>query len=130
MPIPRDAHYEPGTNRHSVRLSSGQVVSRATAESMYARSAGFRSNYERKQGFRLAKQPRDFDKMKAVGARHGTSERIVTERLARLQIEYRNVGNNYDRLDKSHTGALAQYQLALGRRNEGDTHSVGDSPKV
>jgi hypothetical protein len=130
MPIPRDAHYEPGTNRHSVRLASGQVVSRATAENIYAQSRGFRSNYDRKQGYRRAKQSRNFSETKAQAARHGTSERDYTEATALLQNEYARVGNKYDRMDKSPTGAIAKYQIAIGRRDENAVHNVGDSPKV
>jgi hypothetical protein len=130
MPIPGDAHYVSGTNRHSVRLVTGQVVSRATAENMYAQSRGFRNNYERKQGYRAAKQSRNFGQTKAEAKRHGTSERNFTEAAARLQMEYKHAGNNYAHIDKSPGGALAKYLVSIGRRSETSDYTVGDSPKV
>ena len=130
MPIPRDSHYVPGTNRHMVRLSNGQTVPRAMAENLYARSAGFRTNYERKQGFKKAKQSRNFDETKSQARQRGVSERDFTETAARLQAEYTRVGNKYDQMDKSPDGALAKYLVSIGRRSETADYSVGDSPKV
>ena len=130
MPLPKDAHYEPGTNRHSVRLGNGQIVSRATAENIRAQSAGFQSNYERKQGFRAAKQSRNFEATKEQAKAHGVSAREFTENAARLQAEYKRTGNDYSRIDKSPNGALAKYLVSIGRRSETADFAVGDSPKV
>lgn len=130
MPIPRDSHYVPGTNRHSVRLSNGQTVSRSTAENIYARSAGFGGNYERKQGYRAAKGSRAFNETKEQAKARGTSEREFTEAAARLQAEYKRNDNKYDRIDKSPNGALAKYLTSIGRRSATADYAVGDSPKV
>jgi hypothetical protein len=97
---------------------------------MYARSAGFRSNYERKQGYRAAKQSRNFGETKEQARARGVSERDFTETAARLQMEYKRADNNYARIDKSPDGALAKYLVAIGRRSETADYAVGDSPKV
>jgi hypothetical protein len=127
MPIPRDSHYVPGSNRHSVRLSDGQTVTRASAERIYAQSKGFRSNYERKEAFKEIRKP-GYESAREQARHTGISKQDFKNAQARLALEYKRADNRFDRIDKSPNGALAQYLVAIGRRSDTADYAVGDSP--
>jgi hypothetical protein len=127
MPIPAGSHYVPGSDRHIVRLPSGETVSRARAESMYAQERGYRSNYERKTAFRTMKQSAKYEQERAAAP---VSGREYDEARARLAAEYKREGNDYQAIDKSPNGPLAKYLVAIGRRSETADYRVGDSPKT
>jgi len=127
MPIPRDAHYVPGSNRHMVRLPDGSVVSRATAENQFARDRGYRGNYQRRQAFQ--KMPPN-EKSMQQAERNGMDREAAKEAEDRLRADYANNNFNYRNLDKSPNGPLAKYLEAKGVRASGADYAVGDSPKV
>jgi len=129
MPIPRDSHYVPGSNRHSVRLSDGQTVTRASAERLYAQSQGYRSNYERKEAYKEIRKP-GYENAREQASERGMSMRDFKELQARLAADYKRADNKYNRLDKSPDGALAQYLVAIGRRSDTADYAVGDSPST
>jgi hypothetical protein len=132
MPIPRDAHYEPGTNRHSVRLASGQIVTRATAENIYAQSLGYSNNYERKIAWRDMKQSKgargQYATDMAKARARGVSAHDFKEARAQLRAEYKRNGNSWVGIDNSTTGALARYRNIIHPGYE--SYPVGDSPGV
>lgn len=127
MPIPRDAHYVPGSNRHIVRLADDSTVTRATAENLFARERGYRSNYQRKRAFQ--KSPPN-EKAMREAERKGIDRETAKEAEDRLRADYANNSYNYRNIDKSPNGPLAKYLESIGRRSSGADYAVGDSPKV
>lgn len=130
MPIPHDAHYVPGTNRHQVRLNNGETVTRASAENMFARERGYRSNYQRREAFRTM-QPSEKNMREAErnGVGDTPRERRENAREAedRLRANYANANNDYRQLDKSPDGPLAKYLESIGRRRIGADYAVGET---
>jgi hypothetical protein len=125
MPIGNIGKYTDRT-RHYVRLSDGSVVTRATAENMYAQTSqggGFTSQYARRQAyrnptFRAAKERRAYQANRAAAEQAGTSPKEFEALTAKL---YANPE------DKSPDGPLAQWLTATGRRSANDTASVGET---
>lgn len=135
MPIGDIGHYTDRT-RHRVRLNDGRVVTRSEAENIYARSRGFRSQYERKRAYRGMKQARryqrDQDDARTNFRRQGRefSKRDYDEARARLQADYARHGNSWRDIDKSPDGALAQYLVTQGKRSDTAQYAVGESPSI
>lgn len=131
MPIPPGSHYT-SSNRHSVQLSDGSIVSRTTAENIYAQEKGYRSNYERRSAYGQMKSDREsYERGKEQAQeRTGISGRDYDEARAALANDYRRAGNDYRQIDKSPNGPLANYLVAIGRRSDTDAHMVGDSPSI
>lgn len=135
MPIGDIGRYT-NRSRRFVRLTDGRVVPRATAENMYARSQGYRGNYERRQSYREMKRARRYerdiqdarDNFRRRG--QGFSKREYDEARARLQAEYARHGGSWRDIDKSPDGALAKYLEATGRRAPDTPYAVGESPTV
>jgi hypothetical protein len=128
MPIPRDSHYVPGSGRRSVRLTGGQVVTRAQAEQIYAQGQGYRSNYERRQVSRMTRSSNRYDSdYQAARRRTGISRQDFTEARNKINREYSRNGNSWQGIDRSNEGPLAQYLVAIGRRSESADYAVGES---
>jgi hypothetical protein len=133
MPIPKDAHYVPGTSRHQVRLSDGDIVTRSAAENMFAQERGYTGNYQRRKAFR--NQPLSRTNLKDA-ERKGPADTVRERREEykeaedRLRAAYANSDNKYDRLDKSPNGPLAKYLESIGRRSAGADYAVGETPSI
>jgi hypothetical protein len=128
MAIPRDAHYVPGSRRVYVQLSNGDIVSRQTAENMYAQQTGFSSDYSRRRAFRFLDRKSNHYKQGLESAReNGISKRDFDNLAAHVAADY--AANKAD-MDKSPDGPLANYLVAIGRRQDTDRWFVGDSPSV
>lgn len=122
MPIGNIGRYTDAT-RHYVRLNDGNVVTRATAENMYAQSQGYGTNYERKKAyanpkFRAVKNsPRHVRNARSAEAR-GMSKQEFDALTARMM---------QDPANKAPDGPLADWLVATGRRSANETYPVGDS---
>ena len=144
MPIGDVGKYT-DASRHFVELPNGNVVTRATAENMYARASGFKSNYELKQamkharanGFRSSqelkqamnsngytefKTRKGYDKGLRQAKASGTSETEYKVTAARYYSNPDNKGDN------SPDGPKAKMLEAMGRRSPGNDYNVGESP--
>lgn len=125
MPIGNIGRYTDAT-RHYVRLNDGTIVTRSTAENLFAQTkegGKFASNYERKRAFanprfRQAKASKHHRTNAAEARAHGTSQREFDAITARM------MQNPHD---KSPDGPLADYLVATGRRSANETYPVGDS---
>ena len=122
MPIGNIGRYT-DASRHYVRLNDGNVVTRATAENMYAQSQGYGSNYQRKRAyanpkFRQArKSPRHIQTAKAAEAR-GMSKQDFDALTARMMADPNN---------NAPDSPKAEWLVATGRRSANETYPVGDS---
>jgi hypothetical protein len=129
MPIPSGSHYT-DPSRHHVRLGNGSVVTRATAENIFAQGHGFKNNREYQRAYRSAGfsqyQNRPGYRSARIEANlSGTSTKDFNAAAARYYAnEYRN------RLDNSPDGPKAKMLEAMGRRTPGSEYRVGESPSV
>jgi hypothetical protein len=134
MPLPRGAHYEPGSNRHMVRLENGQRVTRARAMNMFAESVGARNEYELKQRTRQAKLKGVFDselhgKRMDRARQRGDYTQAETRALAAMvSTEPRNERGQI--INDGPGSPLAHYLTAIGRRSEPGVYGVGETPST
>jgi hypothetical protein len=125
MPIGNIGKYTDRT-RHNVRLNDGTIVSRSTAENMFAQTpegGGFKSQYARRTAyrnpaFRAARERRAFrvNQQEAISA--GTDPKVFEALTAKMYASPD---------DKSPDGPLAEWLTATGRRSANDTASVGET---
>lgn len=130
MAIPRGWHYVPGSNRRTVRAPDGSLHSRQDAENTFARTFGFRSEYERKQavhssGFSaFTNRPgyeRGISEAKAAGYTDAEAKAVFAKFYANEDRNSR---------DRSPDGPLAQMLVVTGRRAPNSPYAVGDSPSI
>lgn len=130
MPIKGIGEYVPGSGRHQVRLNNGDIVSRATAENMFARERGYTGNYQRRQAFQTMKPSeknlRDAER-NGIGDTPRERRENAREAEDRLRANYANANNDYRQLDKSPNGPLAKYLESIGRRQVGADYAVGET---
>lgn len=55
MPLPRDAHYVPGTGRSSVLTGDGRTITRQQAMNEFAQSVGAKNDYALRRASRAAR---------------------------------------------------------------------------
>lgn len=143
MALPEGASYVPGTDRSFARLGSGEVVKRQTAENMYASSLGVpgvSNEYQRKKlmSFRKTEQGRSAlesnntakgreanKALKEAGDPRARSDKSFDALALALARDHAEHGSD---MDRSPDGPLAQYLVAIGRRNLGADYSVGETP--
>jgi hypothetical protein len=131
MPLPRDAHYVPGTMRHNVQLETGRVVTRAEAMNIFARSVGARNDYELKSRTREAKSQGALDSERFSEHKDAAREGLYTPAeiralAAMVSTEPRNERGQI--INDGPNSPLAQYLTAMGRRSSSADYSVGETP--
>lgn len=130
MALPRingqPAHYIPGTERRLVRLPDGSVVSRQTAENIFAQQMGARNIRE------LDRNRREAESKGTYQSKWYRQDLEAARREGRLtETEFRNLAAQVSASrDTGPDSPLAQYLYSIGRRTGYETYNVGETPNV
>lgn len=131
MAIPSDAHYVPGTFRRAVRLGDGSLVSRQTAENIFAQSVGAKNDYALRQAYRKAgdiTRSTTYQRNLIRARASGMSDKQFKALAARLSAEPRT---ERGKIANTEPGSpLDRYLKATGRRSDDAPWAAGETPSV